>query len=234
MKYTQSEIDSLDIPIPPNFRPYNPTGSHISYQRNLPHWRQDGATYAVTFRTADSIPRSILSAQHAEAQRWKDDLKKAVEHEGEIPEALQNRYRDFKRRFQRHINTELDRCQGLCRLREPENQKVVQKTLTHFDGTRYSIFGAAIMPNHVHVLIQPFQAHSLEAILQSWKTYTSRNIEHQEFPFWQSESYDRILRDENHFTQAAQYILANPLKAKLGGKDAIAWVRGTKLRWGTQ
>lgn len=232
MRYTQSEIDDLEIPIPPNFHPHNPFGVHVSYRKNLPHWRQDGATYAVTFRTADSIPRSILSAQHAEAQRWKDDLKKSIEREGKIPETLENHYRDFQRKFQRHINTELDRSHGLCRLRERENQEVVQESLNHFDDLRYSLFGAAIMPNHVHVLIQPFPEYPLESILQSWKTYTSRNIQHRERPFWQSESYDRIIRDEKHFISAAQYILANPLKARLGSNNAIAWVRGATLRWG--
>ena len=30
------------------------------YSRHLPHWRQHGATYFVTFRLADSLPQSKL------------------------------------------------------------------------------------------------------------------------------------------------------------------------------
>ena len=29
------------------------------YERNLPHWRQEGGTYFVTFRLADSLPASV-------------------------------------------------------------------------------------------------------------------------------------------------------------------------------
>ena len=29
-------------------------------KRNLPHWRQEDATYAVTFRLADSLPKAVL------------------------------------------------------------------------------------------------------------------------------------------------------------------------------
>ena len=34
----------------------------------LPHWRQRGATYFVTFRLADSLPQEKLA-------RWKDERK---------------------------------------------------------------------------------------------------------------------------------------------------------------
>jgi len=39
------------------------------YVRHMPHWRQDGATYFVTFRLADSLPESSLH----ELERLKND-----------------------------------------------------------------------------------------------------------------------------------------------------------------
>ena len=40
------------------------------YQRHLPHWRQDGATYFVTFRLADSLPQSKLDELKALKAEW--------------------------------------------------------------------------------------------------------------------------------------------------------------------
>ena len=58
------------LPSTPIFRPFNPNGDIKIYIRNLPHWRQPGATYFVTFRQADSIPKSVLAEWLDIRQRW--------------------------------------------------------------------------------------------------------------------------------------------------------------------
>src|SRR5213080_653790 len=45
---------------PPGFQGLHPDKPITVYQRYLPHWRQDGATYFVTFRLADALPQSKL------------------------------------------------------------------------------------------------------------------------------------------------------------------------------
>jgi type I restriction enzyme R subunit len=40
------------------------------YQRSLPHWRQDGVTYFVTFRLGDSIPAGVARQWDDERRRW--------------------------------------------------------------------------------------------------------------------------------------------------------------------
>ncbi len=47
-------LDSTSLPLSPIFRPFNPNGDVKVYLRNLPHWRQPGATYFVTFRQAET------------------------------------------------------------------------------------------------------------------------------------------------------------------------------------
>jgi REP element-mobilizing transposase RayT len=37
----------------------------------------------------------------------------------------------------------------------------------------------------------------------------------REGAFWQSESYDRVVRDEEEFEQVVQYVEFNPVKAGL-------------------
>ena len=55
----------------PAFRPFNPEGELRVYVRNLPHWRQPGATYFVTFRQDDSIPQGVLAEWQDVRERWK-------------------------------------------------------------------------------------------------------------------------------------------------------------------
>ena len=51
----------LELPsAPPGFRGLDPNKRVRIYTRHLPHWRQDGATYFVTFRLADSLPEAML------------------------------------------------------------------------------------------------------------------------------------------------------------------------------
>ncbi len=54
----------------PTFRPFNADHPLRVYYRHLPHWRQPGATYFVTFRQADSIPKVVLAEWLDVRQRW--------------------------------------------------------------------------------------------------------------------------------------------------------------------
>ena len=77
--------------------------------------------------------------------------------------------------------------------------------------------------HHVHVLFWLFAGESL-AILGSWKKFTSRRINamvKRRGMLWQDESYDHLIRDEEEFARAVQYILDNPRKA---GLSAWPWV----------
>ena len=40
------------------------------YERNMPHWRQDGATYFVTFRPGDSLPENRLHELSGLKAEW--------------------------------------------------------------------------------------------------------------------------------------------------------------------
>jgi REP element-mobilizing transposase RayT len=76
------------------------------------------------------------------------------------------------------------------------------------------------MPNHVHVLFQLFQGESLAKLVGSWKSFTTRRINatlNRHGSLWQDESYDHLIRDENEFVRAANYIRDNPVKAGLIG-----------------
>ena len=57
-------------PLPPRFLPLDPYEPIRFYQRNLPHWRREGATYFITFHTRDSLPQEALADLRALRERW--------------------------------------------------------------------------------------------------------------------------------------------------------------------
>jgi putative transposase len=114
----------------------------------------------------------------------------------------------------------------------PEVQPTVRST-----EERYELGAYVIMPNHVHLIIRPLQpaSHPLEKILQSWKTFTARKINllfDQSDTLWQHESYDRIIRDEEHLWRSIDYIGMNPARAALPPNDFRLWIRSTWQRCG--
>ncbi|MCE2692854.1 MAG: hypothetical protein LW645_01085 [Verrucomicrobiaceae bacterium] len=52
--------------IPEDFKPFDWRGDFWNYERNLPHWRQPGVTYFITFRLNDSLPREVVEAAKRE------------------------------------------------------------------------------------------------------------------------------------------------------------------------
>jgi REP-associated tyrosine transposase len=93
----------------------------------------------------------------------------------------------------------------------------------HFDGQRYTLWAAVVMPDHVHVLLRPEervpgQWWSLASILHSIKGFSSHRINElvgHHGPVWLDERFDRIVRDEEEFREKWNYIRQNPVKKGL-------------------
>jgi putative transposase len=72
-----------------------------------------------------------------------------------------------------------------------------------------------VMGNHVHLLITP--RVPVSKLMQSLKRVTAREgnriLGITGRPFWQDESYDRIVRDETEFRRIGRYIEMNPVSA---------------------
>ena len=105
----------------------------------------------------------------------------------------------------------------------------MQDTLQKFDGERYRLIAWCIMPNHVHVLIEP--KTSLPKIVQSWKSYTGRwamalnaklGLGVPGNAFRMRDYWDRYIRNERHLQSIIHYIHENPVKAGLC-QTALDW-----------
>jgi len=82
------------------------------------------------------------------------------------------------------------------------------------------------MPNHVHLLMTP--VISISEIMQSLKRFTARRANQTPGltgqPFWQDESYDRLVRNAMEFRRIMKYIERNPVVGGLAESgEAFPW-----------
>jgi len=207
-------MEEHEIEIPGSFRGLDPNLELQIYRRNLPHWRQDGATYFVTFRLEDALPQLVLQELEAEKLDFRQTVERLHLEGAALRTASDNFFRNYGRLMDRH----LDAGAGSCVLRDAGVSKLVIETMTYFDGERYDLYSAVVMPNHCHVMIRPFSQWPLEGVLKSWKGYSAKEVNRRlgwSGSLWQSDSFDRIVRDHEHYRQVVRYIRMNPRKANL-------------------
>ncbi|HEY2874979.1 MAG TPA: transposase [Reyranella sp.] len=170
------------------------------HSRNyLPHFDSQDVVQFVTFRLADSLPEAALAS-----------LKDSAQPESSRHEVL-------------------DHGWGECWLRSEPIARLVEDAFLNFDGDRYRLHAWTIMPNHVHVLLTILPEHPLGPIVSSWKRFTARKANQQlgrSGAFWQTEYWDRFVRNDAHFSGIEGYIDNNPVKAGLVGEPKL-WPYGS-------
>ena len=116
-------------------------------------------------------------------------------------------------------------------------RKIVLDCILYWNERRYELYAACIMPDHVHLLIEPrlkdetsnpTQFYSLTEILHTLKAFTAHKInelEGKSGPVWERESFDRLIRSENDLQEKFNYITRNPWDAGVAqhGED-YPWV----------
>ncbi|MBL7017062.1 MAG: primosomal protein N', partial [Kiritimatiellales bacterium] len=189
---------------------FDPEESIADLKGTLPHWRQDGAVYFVTFRLADSLPEEKWTLWKREKEKWLE------EHPEPRDEATRREYYEL---FPDRLQTWMDAGYGSCRFSESNAKALVEAALKRFDGERYRLHEFVVMPNHVHVLVSPLEDNLLSDILHSWKSYTAtelNRISENKGTVWQKESFDHIVRNERQMARIRKYIQDNP---KQCGRD---------------
>ena len=182
----------------------DPENTYRGWYNNgkLPHYDAPKTIQFITFRLADSLPLNLLREWKKEVTRLPGDKQS---------DALRGR-----------IETYLDRGYGCCLLTHPQMADALQNTFHYHNGNRYQLLAWVIMPNHIHILIEP--TYSLPRIVQGWKTYSARwalqNAQKLDLQlpvggFWMRGYWDRYVRDEEHLEAAVRYIHQNPVKAGL-------------------
>jgi putative transposase len=114
----------------------------------------------------------------------------------------------------------LDNAQtGPLYLRGPEIASLVLEAIHYRNqvSQEYDLHSFVVMANHVHLLATPHVP--VAKVIQSRKRFTAREcnrmLGHTGKPFWQDESYDRLVRGKTESERIARYIEMNPVNAGL-------------------
>jgi putative transposase len=166
------------------------------YARNLPHWQPEGRTIFLTWRLYGSLPRGFV-------------------HE------LQKSHPDPGRRFLT-ADLRLDAAAtGPRWLSNPEIAGYTKAAI--FRGAelgQYILHAYVVMPNHVHILLDPLAA--LRRITAGIKGVSARDankvLARAGKPFWQDESFDHWIRSDAELEKIRNYIEQNPVKTGLAAK----------------
>ena len=165
------------------------------YARHLPHWQPPGRTIFLTWRLAGSLPATLVK-----------DLAK---HQRISP----------GKRFLM-LDRILDKADSNCRwLDDPRIARIIAAAILrgHEEQNLYTLHAFVVMPNHVHVLLDP--KVPLAQITRLLKGATAREANHilgrVGRPFWQDETFDHWIRNSTQFERVRRYIEQNPVKAGL-------------------
>src|SRR5437667_1112139 len=116
-------------------------------------------------------------------------------------------------------------------------RNIVLDCILHWNERRYELYAACVMPDHVHILIEPrvkrdvchaTEFYSLTEILHTIKSFTAHKInkaEQKSGQVWGRESFDRLIRSEGDLREKFEYITRNPWNAGIArpGED-YSWV----------
>ena len=200
------------------------------YKSNaLPHIQPIGATFFVTFRLFDTLPKSYLN-------KFKEDRNLKIAFlKREKPIGYQNKIANEQKKYFKIYDEALDKMHNNIRfLEHPNIAKETIKQLHKYDGKWYDLIAYCIMPNHVHFLIdtrlqlEKFNFDDeviiknytpLYKIIQRIKGASARHsnllLDREGISFWQRDYFDYFIRNNQEFQRIMAYILENPVKANL-------------------
>ena len=192
----------------------------VYYKRNLPHYQPPGGTFFVTFRLKDSVPMRKLKNQQLK-QEEEMFTKKFISEEERNDYHLQCVF----------ANDELlDKIKsGPFFLEEEAIAQLVIEKIEEYDGRLYDLLCYCIMPNHVHLLIDTqiqladdgstpedyVQLQDIMRLIKGGTAIAANRLLNRSGPFWESESYDHWVRNEESLFRIVAYIMENPCKANL-------------------
>ena len=160
-------------------------------RRRLPHWHPDASALFVSWHLHGSLPkRRYPPPGHPSAGQafvWMD------------------RYLDTARA-------------GPLWLGRPDIADLVSAHIRRGAEERlYELYAWVVMANHVHLLVRPLikPSEALRRIKGRSAREANLMLCRTGEPFWQAESYDRWIRNEEEMRRITRYIEDNPVTAGL-------------------
>ena len=192
--------------------------------RGLPHWTQSGVVTFVTWHLADSLPANVLPAlmHEIELQLQSESIQQA-EHQ-DTPHITLSAGKRAQLNWKRFAVRDkfFDCGYGACPLAQRPLAEIVIQSLRHFDGDRYCLTDAVVMPNHVHFLCAFAGKSDMLRQCADWKRYTANRINrrlNRSGTFWQVDQFDHLVRNPDWFQHYRRYIANNHGQAGLEKGD---------------
>ncbi len=207
------------------------------YSRRRPHLHPLGTTLFVTFRLANSVPKSEIRKWTALRERHRYRFKRLakLENNQEIVAKAEKELLSLEREWFRRFEELLHLAKfGPRWLANERIRKVVESSIRSGEGKDYRIESYCIMSNHVHLVFTPTIAESdlspagtpltnespktFARIMQAIKGGSARQANTllgRSGAFWEHESYDHFVRGREEMFRILRYTINNPVKAKL-------------------
>lgn len=205
----------------------NPTEHMLHYRRRLPHWQPERAMFFITLRLANSLPSHIVQELRAAHERE----KRTIHAKSSSVDQAKERYTLDEKYFE-HFDEWLDRCinESPRWLADERVARIVTNEIHRLDGQRYLLIAYCLMPNHIHLVIDTTE-HAFKPVhrgvtanypltdtMKLLKGRTARlcnQVLGRNGSFWQAESYDHVIRNQQEYEHIVWYTLNNPVKAGL-------------------
>jgi RecG-like helicase/REP element-mobilizing transposase RayT len=127
----------------------------------------------------------------------------------------------------------------------PSSRDLVLESILYWKDRRYTLFAACVMPDHVHLLLEPMVKDtandgqsvffSLSEILHTLKSCTAHLINKAEVragSLWEAESVDRLIRSPSDLEEKYQYVVRSPWNEGLVGlNENYRWVWHPDWAW---
>lgn len=214
--------------------------AEVITRRRLPHWYMPGAAHFVTYRLYGTLPREVLD----ELQLRRDGLLKqkppdgcgVAGHRARVHKQLFAAYDKALDRAGYGAQHLADpRVAAMIRSNlyhhhGAKYQLLAYCVMSNHVHVLFLPYEEALQASRPHsgeqaarlpdfpIGEQPDEGSPLSKIMHSLKSHTAHeanNILRRTGPFWQPESYDHWVRDQDELQRIVEYIALNPVKAGL-------------------
>ncbi len=178
-------------------------------------WDPKRQFYFVTMHLRDALPDHLREEWVEEHERVQTMVSS-----GSLSDADRVQ---FGRMLEQWLDKFLDAGEGAALFLDDSMAKLVDECLRQFDAARYRLHAWVVMPNHIHVVVEPAEGFRLAELLQVWRAATDKrigNAREREEALWEPEFYSSQIRSQEEYERYVAETLADPEDASL---DSWPW-----------